>query len=61
MSKPIEIRIMEFSENRENQIEALKLMRVWIDRGDSAEETIKKMLFNALMRFHCIPLKTGES
>jgi len=61
MTEPLENRIKAFVDNPETQMDALALMKVCRDHGDGAEETMKKVLFHALMKFHHIPLKPGQS
>lgn len=55
----IEDQIAAYAKDPEIQMEALALMKVGRDKGDSAQEIMSKIIAHLLMKFHGIPLKKG--
>lgn len=52
-------RIVSFAKDPEIQLEALAMLKVGRDKGDSAEEIMSRIIASLLMRFHGIPVKEG--
>lgn len=57
----IETKIAEFSIKPEIIIETLAILKVGNDKDDPVKEIISRVIANILLRFHQIPLKTGDS
>ena len=55
----IEQRIVSFAKNEEIQMEALAMLKVGRDKGDSPEQIMALIIAHLLMKFHGIPLKKG--
>ncbi len=54
-------KITAFAQDPKVIQEHLALLVVGRDKGDSAEEIMKRVLVSALLRFHKIPIKPGQS
>lgn len=55
--KPIEERIRDFSLDPKNVMEALAMVKVGRDKGDSPEVIFAHVIGNILLRFHGIESK----